>query len=282
MMLVTGAQGQLGTAFRTLRPDATFVDKDQVDFEDVKGIVDALRALRPDAIINCAADMDIDQAEREPTRANAINGLAVGEMAAYAAARDIPFVTYSTSDVFDGRSTRAYVEADCVDPANAYGRSKVLGERLALQMHSKALVIRSSWLLSPSPRNFVSETLQNAALGPVLAASDQRGCPTIAMDLARATLAAIDAGAEGILHLTNAGPTSWYELAREIVRLGGLDEDVVQACRTVELALPAPRPMNAVLGSTQLARFDLAPLPPWKTSLAEMLASVEPGLRVAS
>ncbi|MHC5004508.1 MAG: dTDP-4-dehydrorhamnose reductase [Planctomycetota bacterium] len=281
MLLVTGAGGQLGSAFRPLLPDGTFVDVEDFDLRNVGGIGTWLQKLHPDGIINCAACTDVDRAEGDRARANTINGLAVGAMARYAASHGIPFMTFSTADVFDGRSTVPYDETAHVAPANAYGRSKLLGERMALDAHPRALVIRSSWLLSSDEDKFVARTIRAASAGDIEVSDDQRGCPTIVDDLAEAAVAAMRAEASGILHLTNTGAASWYEIAREVVRLAGLDAGRVKPCPTHRRPVVAPRPMHVVLGSDRLGRLGVRGLPSWRASLPAIVERITPTLRVA-
>ena len=283
MLLITGAGGQLGRAFRSLLADGDgiFIDEDQLDLEDLSSIEPVLCDLCPDGIINCAAYMELDRAERERPKANTINGLAVGEMARHAARRGIPFITFSSADVFDGRATRPYVECDPVAPVNAYGRSKLLGEQMALDAYPRALVIRTSWLMSSAETNFVSTTVRAVAARETKFADDQRGCPTIAEDLAEATLAALNAEAAGVVHITNAGPTSWYELACEIAKSAGLDVARVRPSKTRPASGMARRPMFCALGTKRLGKLGIMPLPSWKASLPEIVSQLGAGLRVA-
>ena len=279
MILVTGESGQLGTAFKNLLPEALYPTLEDFDLTDVNAIAPALARMKPEAIINCAAYTAVDRAEEEEALADLLNATAVGALAAYAASAQIPFVTYSTDYVFPGTADTPYLESTPTDPVNAYGRSKRKGELLALE-YSQALVIRTSWLISGTNPNFVATILRPAASRDSLrVVDDQRGCPTVAADLAAATLDAIDAGARGLLHLTNQGDTTWFQLARHAVELAGLDYTKLSPCTTDEYPVPAPRPAYSVLGSERLSELDLDPLPPWQDSLAPVVSSlVELGL----
>ena len=266
-MIVTGATGQLGTAFKEILPEATFLTRNELDLTDATQIQTVVDRLRPSGIINCAAFTAVDEAESHEKAAHLLNAVAVGKLARVAASLQIPFVTFSTDYVFDGASERPYLESDPPAPINAYGRTKRAGEELALVEYTEALIVRTSWVISGTHPNFVATMLKLASEREVQVVDDQHGCPTVAPDLARATVAALDAGATGILHLTNQGPTTWFELAREAVRLAGLDPNRITPCQTDDFPRPAPRPANSVLASERLDDLGLEALPPWRDSL---------------
>lgn len=279
MILVTGGSGQLGTAFKELLPGAWYPTREELGLTTAESIENVLEERAPDAIINCAAYTAVDAAEDDEDTANLMNALVVGVMAAFCAKRGIPFVTYSTDYVFPGTGTEPYVESSPTDPINAYGRSKRNGEILAL-VHPTSLVIRTSWLISGTNPNFVATMLRLAATRDELAVvADQRGCPTVAADLAAGTLRAMEAGAYGLLHLTNQGATTWYELARTAVAAAGLDPDKVAPCTTADYPTLAARPAYSVLQSERLGDLGIRPLPPWRESLPRVVAGlVDQGL----
>ena len=175
-------------------------------------------------------------------------------------------VTYSTDYVFPGTGTRPYVESDPTAPVNAYGRSKLAGEEAALT-HPGVLVISTSWVVSATHPNFVATMIRNARERVLRVVDDQKGCPTIADDLAAATLTAIDVGAAGLLHLTNRGETTWFEFAREAVGLAGIDPGRIAPIGTEEYPTPARRPAYSVLGSERRESLGIDQLPPWRDSL---------------
>lgn len=267
MIVVTGAGGQLGTAFRGEFPAARFLERDDLDLADLAGIVPTLSEIGPSAIVNCAAYTAVDRAEDEEDLALAVNGEAVGVMAGFAAERGIPFVTFSTDYVFAGTATTPYLESSPVDPVNAYGRTKLAGERAALERYPGALVIRTSWVISGTHPNFVATMLRLAAERELSVVDDQRGRPTVAADLAAGAVRALDAGATGILHLANQGDTTWFELARRSVELAGLPSDRIRPCVTADYPTRAARPAYSVLGSERLGELGIEPLPPWAESL---------------
>ncbi|MGH9168542.1 MAG: dTDP-4-dehydrorhamnose reductase [Acidimicrobiia bacterium] len=268
MILLLGASGQLGTACRRLLgAQAVPLTRRELDFSDPTAIRPALAGYQPEAIINCAAYTAVDRAEDEEELAHRVNALAVGELAGWAAERQVPLVTFSTDYVFDGESDRPYVESDTPHPLNAYGRTKLAGEGLARAAWLETLVIRSSWIISGTHPNFVATILRKAREGPVRVVDDQQGIPTVAADLAAAGLQALRKGVSGLLHLTNQGPTTWFGLARKAVELAGLDPQLVQPCSSDEYPTQARRPAYSVLGSERRDQLALEGLPAWEESL---------------
>jgi dTDP-4-dehydrorhamnose reductase len=233
--------------------------------------LDAVRAwvleVRPETIVNCAAYTAVDTAESDEQTARTINALPVGILAEAAARTGARLVTFSTDYVFDGEAEGTYTESATPSPINAYGRSKLEGERLALASDSNVLIVRTSWVMSGTHPSFASKMLELISRGPVQVVDDQRGHPTFADDLAIATMAAIQAGASGILHLTNRGETTWFGLAREIAEIAGFDQELVIACATSDFPRPARRPRNSVLESERLAGLGVPPLPHYRQSL---------------
>lgn len=268
MIVVTGAGGQLGTAFRLLLGErATFLTRADLDFTDLDAIGPAVEALAPSAVVNCAAYTAVDAAEGDRETARTVNSLAVERLAAACAAIGARFVTFSTDYVFDGTSPDPYVESSPTGPLSVYGATKLEGERRALAAHPDALVVRTSWVMSGTHANFAATMLRLVRGGDVRVVDDQRGHPTFVSDLAPATLSALDAGATGLLHLTNAGTATWYEVARQVVSIAGFDQERISPCSTAEFPRPAPRPANSVLASERLDALGLAPMPHYAAAM---------------
>jgi len=271
---VLGGGGQLGTAFtRLLGEEATGLRRADLDLTRPDDIAPTLDALDPSAVINCAAYTAVDRAEEEEGLATEINSMAVGVLAEWAAHRSRPLLTFSTDYVFDGFADRPYVESSPTNPINAYGRSKLLGESLAVSQG--ALVVRTSWVISGSHPNFVASILRKARVQDLRVVDDQRGNPTVAADLARASFAALRSGASGLLHLTNQGETTWYELARTSVGLADLDSSRVSPCETEDYPTPALRPGYSVLASEKREDIGLDPLPHWRESIGGVVDEIK-------
>lgn len=267
-VVITGAEGQLGKAIAKLAPDAIALGRSAVDLADVSRVEDVLHDLRPSLILNCAAYTAVDQAEEEEDLATVVNGEAVGAMSRVSADLGARFVTFSTDYVFDGLAAEPYVESDRTNPINAYGRSKLAGERLALELNPSAVVVRTSWVVSATHDNFVSTMLKLASQGRELSVvSDQIGNPTIASDLARIALEIGRGPVSGIVHVTNTGSTTWFELARTALSIAGLDAQTVSACTSAEYPTPTPRPAFSVLGTERRSQLGIEELPPWQESL---------------
>ncbi|MCP3994367.1 MAG: dTDP-4-dehydrorhamnose reductase [bacterium] len=264
--LVLGGSGQLGSAFRVLLPDALAPTRVELDLADLEGIAKKVTEFAPTTIINCAAYTAVDEAEGDEETARLINGDAVGKLALVAAHLGVPFVTFSTDYVFDGAADDAYTESSDPNPLNAYGRSKLLGERLALP-HPGSLVVRTSWLLSATHPNFVTTILGRAADGAVDVVDDQWGRPTMADDLARAALDAVDQGVRGLLHLASPPTTTWCGLAREAYKIAGIDAVRIRPCSTERFPRPAQRPQRSVLESERAVN-----MPEWRPGLVRWLA----------
>ncbi len=273
-VVLLGASGQVGSAILRRLETAETLDRSQMDLSviTIDSAYRLISALESSVIINCAAYTAVDRAEDEQDIAGQVNGAAVGILAAVAADLNIPFVTYSTDYVFNGRGNRPYLESSPTDPVNAYGRSKLLGERLALEANPKALVIRTSWVISGTHPNFVATMVRLASEGrPLQVVDDQHGCPTVAGDLAEATLEAIRLGVTGVLHLTNQGATTWFDLARSAVQLAGLSPNLISPCSTDQYPTRAQRPAYSVLGSERVDELGLSLLPYWRDSLPDVV-----------
>ena len=274
-VLVTGAAGQLGHAMsRLVGPDAVALDRSGLDLTAIDRIGPTVDRLEPEVVVNCAAYTAVDAAESDRSTAHAVNAVAVGELARSCRRVGAKLVTFSTDYVFDGTKPTPYVESDRPAPINVYGATKREGEERALDEDPSALVIRTSWLMSSTHRSFASVILERLQAGEVRVVDDQRGHPTFSADLARGTLAALEAGADGILHLTNGGTASWYEIACEIARLAGIDPGRVRPVPAAEYPTAAARPANSVLDSERRGLLGIPESRDYRESLAETVGEL--------
>ncbi|HZS11171.1 MAG TPA: dTDP-4-dehydrorhamnose reductase [Nitrospirales bacterium] len=271
-IFLTGADGQLGHELqRVLRDDELLLGIwPKFDVRE-DAAVERIVAARPGVVIHTAAYTDVDGAEREPETAWAINAEGTERVARAAAKAGARLITLSTDYVFDGRETRPYTEEDPPNPLNAYGRSKLEGERRALAACSRTLVVRTAWLYGRHGKNFVTSIMRQASSGiPLRVVVDQRGCPTAAPDLAEAISYLLRrTNAAGILHAVGAGDCTWHEFAEAIVQDMGVRTPVM-AIRSEELSRPAVRPAYAVLSIDRLAAAGYA-MPPWRESLTRFI-----------
>lgn len=276
MILLTGGTGQLGTA---IAPSLAALDevaapgRDVLDLSRPARLHGALDHLAPEVIVNTAAWTDVDAAEDHEVAATRINGEAVRAMASWAADNGAWLVTVSTDYVFDGSGTSPLTEDRAAHPVNAYGRSKLVGERAALASGS-ALVVRTAWLVSGTHANFVATMLSLLERGvdPTVV-DDQTGSPTIATDLAAAIAGLVRLRPTGLLHLVNQGTTTWWGLARAVAEQAGHDPRRVRPCTTAEYPTRAARPAWSVLASSRLEELGLQPLPHWRDSLPAVVAA---------
>jgi len=275
-LFVTGAGGQLGhdvvATAREAGDDVVAVDHAALDITDLPAVRSAIRAARPDAIINAAAYTAVDACETNVEVARAINADAVGNIATAAEEVGAHLVHVSTDYVFDGTLDRPYREDDATNPQSVYGITKLAGERLA---GPEAAVVRTSWVCGEHGNNMVKLVLRLAAPGAELAfVDDQRGCPTFTADLAPALRAIAAERSSGIFHLTNAGVVTWFEFVQEILRASGHPVEMVRPITSAELdpPRPAPRPANSVLDNARWRAAGMAPLRHFREPLHELVA----------
>jgi dTDP-4-dehydrorhamnose reductase len=274
-VLITGGGGQLASDLERLVEEHAEVrapSRAGLDITDDEAVLEAFEALRPALVVNCAAFHNVEVCEREEDRAFAVNVRAVKRLAERCAASGARLVHISTNYVFDGAAAEPYDEDALPNPRSIYAISKLAGEHAALAWAPGALVVRTAGLYglhgsASKGGNFVTRMLDRARLqGSLSVVADQRLTPTFTADLAAAIVAAVDRGATGTLHVTNAGATTWHGFTEAIMELAGLDVPV-EPTKTVRAPGAADRPLNGVLRS----RTDLAPLRPWREALADYL-----------
>ena len=277
-VLVTGAGGQVGreatALFGKAGWDVTGVDHAGLDIADRRAVRECVEGLRPDAVVNLAAWNAVDDAEADPDGAMSVNAIAVRHLA-NACRRTGAHLTHVSSDyVFDGTKPvpEQYDEWDAVNPQSAYGRSKAAGEREA---GPDALVVRTSWVCGAQGGNVVKTVLGLAADSTRTLAfvTDQRGCPTMAADLAATLVTMVGEGTTGLFHVTNDRPVSWFEFVQEILVAGGHPADRVRPITTEELDPPraAPRPPNSALDGKALRLCGFPPLRDHADALEELV-----------
>jgi dTDP-4-dehydrorhamnose reductase len=273
-ILLTGANGQLGSALQRIlsREDLTLKDLPEFDLAD-PSCERQIRAANPDIILHVGAYTNVDEAERVPEQAYAVNAQGTKRVALAAKALNARLIYVSTDYVFDGTKTSPYDEQDPVHPLNQYGQSKYEGEQAVLTLCPSGLVVRTSWLFGREGNNFVKTIMRLAQERPVLdVVADQRGCPTYAEDLAQALQQLALSDMQGICHVTNGGHCSWYEFARAIVRLTGAAA-TVRPITTAQAARLAKRPVYSVLSQERFATY-YSPLADWQDALARFLRHV--------
>ena len=288
-ILLLGADGQLGYELhRACAPlgeihPFTYSGKlagrqacGQVDFEK-PGVLDALvREYKPAMVLNAVAHTAVDRAEDEPAIAQRVNADAVGELALACKREDAMLVHYSTDYVFDGRLRRPIREDDATGPVSVYGATKLAGEYLALAANPKTLVIRTCGLYGVHGTggkggNFVETMLRLAGQGKPLKVVDDQYCtPTATADLADATVKLLATGATGLFHITNAGATTWFQLAAEIFRQSQLNIDLTPIT-SAEFNAVARRPSYSVLDCKKVAMAGIR-IREWPEAIGQYLS----------
>ena len=278
-ILLTGCNGQVGAelaASLSRLGNVIACDRRALDLADADAIVAKMREIRPDIVVNAAAYTAVDRAQTEPELAHAVNATAPAILADEAARLGALLVHYSTDYVFDGTKTGPYTEEDVPNPLNAYGRSKLAGERAIQSSGAMHLIFRTSWVYGARGSNFLLTICRLAAERDELKiVDDQFGAPTWSRDIARATADVLTEwlgnadGATGLFHLSAAGRTSWCGFARVIldIMLPEKSHPRLVPIPSTDYPAPAQRPLNSVLSNSKLhAAFGIK-MPEWDESL---------------
>lgn len=276
-ILVTGANGQLGTHMRLKSNGSThhyfFTDIEELDITNAHAIRSFVRQNDINAIVNCAAYTNVDKAESDEATADLINHIAVGYMAEIMADMGGLLVHISTDYVFGGALYNTPLPEDAQpNPTGAYGRTKLAGEKAIVCSGCRYIILRTAWLYSEYGKNFCKTMLNLTADKPALTVVfDQIGTPTYAGDLAMAIFQileqGLDKGNEGIYHYGNEGVCSWYDFTKEIARQSGYDQCVISPCHSSEYPSPVVRPSYSVLDKSKFKQTFGMSIPYWVDSL---------------
>lgn len=280
-ILVTGANGQLGTHMRLKSASSChryfYTDIEELDITDLQAIQSFVKDNSIQAIVNCAAYTNVDKAESDEESADRINHVAVGYMADTMASVGGLLIHVSTDYVFGGTFYNVPISEDAItNPTGAYGRTKLAGEKAVLSSGCRHIILRTAWLYSEYGKNFCKTMLNLTANKPQLTVVfDQVGTPTYAGDLASVIQVILekrlDTGNEGIYHFTNEGVCSWYDFTKEIARQAGHKECDIQPCHSNEYPTPVIRPSYSVLDKTKFKQTFHLPIPYWVDSLSVCL-----------
>jgi dTDP-4-dehydrorhamnose reductase len=291
-ILLLGKDGQVGWELqRALAPlgNLTALDRSDAmplcgDLSEPARLVETVRWLRPDVIVNAAAHTLVDQAESEPELARAVNATAPGALAREAAACGAWVVHYSTDYVFDGTGSTPWTEDDPTGPLNVYGQTKLEGEQLIRASGCRHLIVRTSWVYASRGNNFARTMLRLATERDSLTViDDQHGAPTGADLLADVTAHALRAAMRrpdlaGTYHLAASGETTWHGYARFVVewaRAAGqpikVQPEAIRAVPSTVFATAAKRPANSRLATGKLQQAFNLVLPDWQVGVGRML-----------
>jgi dTDP-4-dehydrorhamnose reductase len=275
-VLVTGAGGQIGreVADAFAGDDVIAADHATLDVSDRDAVLQAITSTAPDMIVHAGAWTAVDACEGDPDRAFRVNALGTRNVAD-GARRVGAWVCYLSTDyVFDGTKPDPYVEWDTPNPMSVYGRSKLGGEWEVAGSGAGATIVRTSWVCGLHGANMVKTILRLAGEHEKLTfVDDQRGQPSFADDLAPLIRRLAVERRPGVFHVTNQGAVSWFEFARTVLEVAGLDAGRVRPIPTADLdpPRPAPRPANSVLDNAALRLGGLPLLPHFRDALERLV-----------
>ena len=281
-VLVTGCKGQLGSELQELSGayeyNFYFTDRDSLDIIDKESVANFIKNNSIDIIINAAAYTAVDKAEEDEANANKVNHLATKYLAEVAKEYNIKLIHISTDYVFDGKNYKPYNEGDITNPNGVYGATKLAGEKAMQEINPKnSIIIRTSWVYSSFGANFVKTMLrlgkERDSLGVIF---DQVGTPTYARDLAKAILEIlphVENESVEIYHYSNEGVLSWYDFAKEIMRMAKLECEI-NLIETKEYPTPAVRPHYSLLNKAKIKKEFGIEIPYWKDSLDACLTTL--------
>ncbi len=285
-ILVTGQGGQLGQSLQVLvkqnpQYQFTFTGRKQLDLSCSEKIAAYFAQHKFDLIINCAAYTAVDKAEEQQQLADAINHLAVKQLAEMAKKNNSILIHISTDYIFDGTNHKPYTEDNAINPQNIYGSTKLKGEQAIQAIACDAIIIRTSWVYSEYGHNFVKTMLKLGKERPELAVIfDQIGAPTYATDLASSILALVDTlnhsqqTGVSVYHYSNEGVCSWYDFAKAIFEYTNIACNVLPI-ETKDYPTPAKRPHYSVLNKAKIKQKYSLNIPYWKDSLQACLDKLQ-------
>ncbi|MBO5465784.1 MAG: dTDP-4-dehydrorhamnose reductase [Alistipes sp.] len=275
-ILVTGANGQLGSEMRKLGAvspnEYIFTDIAELDITDKAAVMAFVEQSKIDVIVNCAAYTNVDKAEDDEATAELINATAVRNLAEAAKAQDATLFHVSTDYVFGAEGNTPRSEDMPTNPLGVYGTTKLHGEQAIAEVGAKAIIIRTAWLYSEFGNNFLKTMLrltkEKESLNVVF---DQVGTPTYAGDLALVIFSIIEGniyiGNEGTYHFSNEGVCSWYDFATEIAIAAGHEGCNIQPCHSSEFPSKVTRPPYSVLDKTKIKKTFGVDIPHWRDSM---------------
>lgn len=284
-ILVTGANGQLGTALRNSSANSVdkyiFTDVTELDITDADAVKKAVTNNGIDVIVNCAAYTNVDKAEDDAQFAELLNATAVRNLAEAVKLNDGTLIHVSTDYVFGKEPYNVPCHEDQTGtPTGVYGLTKLHGEQEIKKSGVKALIFRTAWLYSEYGRNFVKTMLNLTSTKPELkVVFDQTGTPTYAQDLADAIFHIIENrminGNEGIYHYSNEGVCSWFDFTKIIAELAGNTQCDIQPCHSSEFPSKVVRPSYSVLDKTKFKETFGIKVPYWTDSLKKCIKNLK-------
>ncbi len=274
--LITGATGLLGR-FMAARLEAAgwlvfAFPRASLDISNPEDVRERFVESQPQLVINCAATTDVDRCEREPSWAYAVNEEGPRLLAQQCNKYEADLVHISTDYVFDGLKEGIYTQEDETNPLSVYAQTKLAGEVAVRDEARRFYIVRTSWIFGPGGKNFGSRVILLARNGArIRAVTDQTSIPTYAPDLAARIEEVVNLGAHGLYHVTNTGPTNWFDFARLALDLAQLGDTPIEPVTREGLRQLAPRPRNTPMRCLVSDKLGLRPLRHWREALEEFV-----------
>ena len=282
-VLVTGAKGQLGTdvmeQLNANNIEAVGIDREELDIVDKKACEEffekANAEKRIDAVIHCAAYTAVDKAEDEQELSYNINALGTENIALACKKFDMKLMYISTDYVFNGQGERPWEPDDEREPLNVYGKTKYEGELFVEKLSDKYFIVRIAWVFGIAGHNFIKTMLKLAKERDSLTVvDDQIGSPTYTADLSKLLVSMIQTDKYGRYHATNEGYCSWYEFAKEMFKVAGVDTDVKPVDSSAYPA-KAKRPANSRMEKSKLDEMGFKRLPSWQDATRRYIEELQ-------
>lgn len=275
-VLVTGVGGQLGhDVVRELEQrghEVTGVGREEMDITDAEKVRKIIWDCVPDAVIHCSAYTAVDRAEDEADQCRKVNVKGTKNIAEICAELDCKMIYISTDFVFSGEGERPWETDDAAGPISVYGRTKYEGEDEVKSRLDKFFIVRISWVFGKNGNNFVKTMLRiGKENGAVKVVDDQIGSPTYTRDMAVLLADMVQTEKYGVYHASNEGFCSWYDFAKEIFRLAGMDDVSVTPITSDQFPAKAKRPFNSRMSKEKLVKEGFNKLPSWQDALKRYL-----------
>lgn len=273
-IMIIGSEGMLGhdlVEILSAENEVCTTTIDTLDITDIEKTIKTVKENNPDVLVHAAAFTDVDGSESNPDLAYKVNALGTRNVAVACKEANCTMVYICTDYVFDGTNTSPYYEYDQTKPLGVYGKTKHAGEVYIRDILNKFYIVRTSWLYGYNGPNFVTTMLNLAKTNDnISVVNDQIGSPTYTKDLANAIEILIKRPSYGIYHITNSEHCSWYDFAKEIFRLAGVDVDL-KPVSTAEYPRPAPRPKFSVLENYNWKMEEYPEIRSYKEALTEYM-----------
>lgn len=279
MILITGANGQLGYDFQRLfdelKEEYIATERDDLDITDIEKVREFVKDKNIALIINCAAYNNVDKAEDEPELCKKLNTYAPRDLAIVAKEIGAEYITYSTDFVFDGKKKAPYTEKDITNPLSVYGKSKYEGEKEVFKVKSDSFVVRTSWVFGIANNNFNKQVINwSKSKDELSIVDDQISSPTYSKDLAYYSWELIKTKKYGLYHLSNDGEASKYDQGKYILDKIGWQGKLNRA-KTKDFNLKAQRAEYTKLDSSKLEKVIGKKIPSWENGIDRFLEEME-------